>query len=597
MSSAIPPTPPANAAQVAAAAANVVTVTGGAEVLAKLPQGALISAMLTEVASRNQVEITTADGLTLSLRLPPGLQLPADADLSLQLLQSSGLPTLKLLAVNGRPLGTALTPQLGGQAPVLPGGDLPFGVLGGAASPGPGRGAAVTLGQNLPPPPGSAGAAALLPGQAGLASGPLGLAATVLRSGPVEAALAPQSPGMPPGSLPPVLTNLAPGTQLTVRIAGLAPPQGGGASFPPPPSLAPPVLSGAAVTNVPSAAGAAPQLSAPVIPGVGQQVSTPPAALASAPAAAVVPPRAEQGPPPLPGVTAPQSGPVPSVAAPVAMPGAVISHAGGGNTLIQTPAGLLSLQTNAPLANGSQVTLEVVGPPVPPPQSQSSGSSGLGPAGWPTLTSASEALAQSDRQAAEQLMRMIPQTGPRLAAAMSVFASAVRSGDVKALVGEGVTRGLDKAGRRDLAERLKKDLDSLSEESSRPLGNGDWRALTLPVIHGAHVDPVRLYLHRPNAEEEGGGKHNTQEQRFILDVNMTQLGRIQLDGLVMRDSQRFDLIIRTAQPLSPTICRDIAGIFAECGQLTGAKGSVSFQSGGRFVDLPPTAASGTRIVV
>lgn len=593
MSSAIPPTPPANAAQIAAAAANVVTVTAGAEALAKLPQGALISAMLTEVASRNQVEITTADGLTLSLRLPPGLQLPADADLSLQVLQSSGLPTLKLLAVNGRPLGAGLVPQLGGQVPVLAGGDLAFGVLGGAA---PGRGAAVTLGQNLPPQPGSAGAAAMPPGQPAPASGPLGLAATVLRSGPAEAALAPSTPGVPSGPLPPVLTNLAPGTQLTVRIAGLAPPQGGDASSLPPSSSAPPVLPGPALGNAPSAPGAASQIPSPQATAAGPQA----AAVATA-AAAPVPaasPRAEPGPPPLPGVTVPQPGPPPSIAAPVAMPGAVISHAGGGNTLIQTPAGLLSLQTNTPLANGSQVTLEVVGPPVPPPpQPQGGQSSGLGPAGWPTLTSASEALAQSDRQAAEQLMRMIPQTGPRLAAAMSVFASAVRSGDIKALVGEGVTRGLDKAGRRDLAERLKKDLDSLSEESARPLGNGDWRALTLPVIHGAQVDPVRLYLHRPNAEEEGGGKRNTQEQRFILEVTMSQLGRIQLDGLVMRDNQRFDLIIRTAQPLSPAICRDIAGIFAECGQLTGAKGSVSFQSGGRFVDLPPAAASGTRIVV
>jgi hypothetical protein len=197
------------------------------------------------------------------------------------------------------------------------------------------------------------------------------------------------------------------------------------------------------------------------------------------------------------------------------------------------------------------------------------------------------------------LMRTIPQAGPRLAAGLALFAEAVQSGNSKQVAGDGVVKGLDKAGRRDLAGRLKKDFDSLADEAARPLGPAaDWRGLTMPFLNGATIDPIRLYVrHPPEDEEGGGGKSGGHEHRFILDITMTRLGRIQLDGLIQRGTNRFDLVMRTGQPLSDGMRQDIAGIFAECGQLTGAKGSISFQTGGRFVELPPTDSPETRIMV
>ena len=291
--------------------------------------------------------------------------------------------------------------------------------------------------------------------------------------------------------------------------------------------------------------------------------------------------------------------PPPSNGAPLTLPGNVIAHSPGGNSLVQTPAGLISLPGGPPLPVGGSVQLEVVGPPIPPPPVASTNTQsqqGLGPNGWPTLSSAADVLAQSDRQAAEQLIRMIPQANPRLAAAMASFAGAVRAGDFKALGGDGAIKGLDRAGRRDLADRLKRDFMDLAEEAQRPRGNGDWQVVTLPFAHGADIDPIHLYVHRHKEEdEEKGGKG--QEQRFILEIRMSNLGRIQFDGLIQRDTKRFDLIIRTNEPLGAEICRDIGGIFAECGQLTGTKGTVNFQSGRPFVELPPCDAKGTRIMV
>jgi hypothetical protein len=247
---------------------------------------------------------------------------------------------------------------------------------------------------------------------------------------------------------------------------------------------------------------------------------------------------------------------------------------------------------------GSSLQLEVLGPPKPPVAAISTAQpQGLGANGWPNLEGAVNALAQMDQQAAEQLIRTIPQANPRLAAAMSLFAGAVRSGDFKLLASDGVTRGLDRAGRRDLADRLKKDFLDLTEDSERPRGDGDWQVITLPFAHGAQIDPIRLFVPRVSGEDKSKQGGKGQEQRFILEVQMSRLGRIQFDGLIQKDNARFDLIIRSAQSLGPDICRDIAGIFAECAQMTGVKGTVGFQSGRSFVELPPCDAQGTRIIV
>ncbi len=610
MSTAVPPAPPPGLAQLGATASTVLTVAasdgGAAEAaLANLSTGAVLDATLSATGARNLVQVTTAGGTVLDLKLPPGMQLPGGADLTLQLIQQNGQPAFKLLAINGRQLGPGglPTPGHGGGGPLatpsaLP--DLFSGRTGAAPQPGAvGWKSAVTMG-------GPAMAGALSPSPGALAGGPFGMVATVLRPGPAGGAPVAAGPSDPRagavatglaagGALPAALTGLTPGTQLSVRIAGITPPMGQATAA----MAAQP--SGAAA-SAPTAAAPLPSPSFPVqamptgpaAPAIPAAAAATPAAIAPRPA---MPVQAETA---APAAVPSSPAPVSAAGPPVPLAGTVLSHTPGGGALLQTPAGLLALPSGPPLPVGSGVQLDVLPPlppsagsatPPPPPQGLQDG------AGWPTLTATVEALAQADRQMAEQVMRTIPQSGPRLAAAMSMFAGAVRSGEFKLLAGDGAVKGLDKAGRRDLADRLKKDFLALTEEAERPRGGGgDWRVIVMPFAHGAEIDPIRLFVRRPCADEDKGGRQG-DEQRFILEVEMTRLGRIQFDGLIMRDAKRFDLIVRTSQPLGAEMCRDIAGIFAECGQLTGIKGGVSFQSGRPFVELPPTDASGTRLTV
>lgn len=548
MSAILPPS--ANPAPPTSSAGPVpVSVTGDAKALAGLPAGALIEAMAQARPTKGVLEVMTADG-PLQLKVLPPATLPPIPEGARLLLQAGPNGALSLMAVNGRALGgaalTALPPGvLGG--PVLAGG-----VLG------------TTLQTNAANPAQHGVQTAAAPPQSAWAPG---ITATLIRPA--------QNPGGPPGpttaadGLP---NNLPAGTQLTVRIAGIQPPQVQTGQNP----TANPT-SNSPVASAPNPVDAA-QQGGPHKP-VGPQPMTPGGTA-----------------PPLPATaTAPSA----SGALPI-LSGTVTAHPPGGQAVLATRIGTIAIPTAQPVAVGSVIRLEVVAPPnpaaAPPPIVAAAKPEGLTAQGWPALTDTMETLAINDRQALDMMMRTIPQAGPRLAAAMVAFTGAMRTGDSRGIIGDSTTKALDKAGRRDLAERLKADLSALSEEAGRPVGGGDWRLHTMPFAHGGQVDPIHLFV-RGTSGDDGRNQAGSAngDQRFILDFNLTSLGRLQLDGLVRREDKLFDLIIRTGEPLPQQMRMDIMHIFTQASELVGTKGSVAFQAGGRWIDIRTDQSGPTSI--
>lgn len=588
-SATIPPAPPAPAAQAGSGAPVTVSVVSDAKPVADLPDGAVITAEAAARAAKGAVTLTTADGQTVQVKVQAGAQLPPipeGATLLLQVQNKNGEMLLRLLAINGRPLAGLTLPQVQGGGAAVPGQTMPGSWIPGQVLPGgtgmagllaPGKGAAAAA-----PPPGPAG----LPGTS--AATPLGLTATVIRpamtaaSGPLPPGTASpgfgtgQSPaGFPPGQNAGLPFNLAPGTTLTVRIAGIGQPDAGAtpastpaqsalaAGIPPPPGLA--------GTIAPRPGGL------PMPAGHAAPASPPPAAVTPAPATTPAP-----------------------VPAAVLLPGMVVAHPPGGLAVVLTAVGTLSVPTPADLAAGSALTLEVVGKPVPPPAGGTIAPPrpGLGEGGWPALSQALDTLGGANQsQSLEQLLRVIPQANPRLAASIAAFAGALRNGDSKALLPDTALRGLEKAGKKDVAERLKGDMEALTEQAGRPAGGGEWRSYTLPFLNGGAIEPIRLFVRKGDGDDSRKAGGGGTDQRFVVDLNLTQLGRLQMDGLVRREDKLFDLIIRSGQALPQQMRHDILGIFANASELVGTKGSVSFQAGGRWVEPPPDPPAPTRLEV
>ncbi|WP_448206591.1 hypothetical protein [Azospirillum sp. sgz302134] len=264
--------------------------------------------------------------------------------------------------------------------------------------------------------------------------------------------------------------------------------------------------------------------------------------------------------------------------------GTVAGRTPQGQPILATKQGMLALNVQAQLPQGAIVTAALTDPAEamkaaahPAPE--------LGPMtprDWPAMRQLLTSLAGVDRAAAQTVLSTImPQPNRKLGAALSFFLSAIRGGDARAWLGEEATAALEKAGRGDLLQQLDREFKTLQQQAAEPLP-GDWRPYTLPMMDANGPNPIQLFIHPiKDDEEEGGakGKRGGKGSRFLLDLDLSRLGPMQLDGLVQPN--RFDLILRSHTPLAPELRLDLIQIFADSVRAVGYVGGLSFQSGAK----------------
>ncbi len=256
----------------------------------------------------------------------------------------------------------------------------------------------------------------------------------------------------------------------------------------------------------------------------------------------------------------------------VDLAGTVVASTAG-ETVVETPIGTLALERRLALPPGSFVTLQQLAatPPDDPsdlPLAQRTT--------WPALE---ETLATLERAlpdlAAQLRSTLAPASGQELAGTLLFLMSALNAGTWP---GPRILETLDAFGRRDLRLKLESDVTELRElDSSR---SGDWHVYALPLIDGGAVRPVRLYFRRRAASSPAGD----QGTRFVLEVEMSRMGALQLDGLVR--PQRFDLVLRSHRPIAAELRQEITEIFHGAVAASGLGGDITFTTASRFAVAP-----------
>lgn len=269
--------------------------------------------------------------------------------------------------------------------------------------------------------------------------------------------------------------------------------------------------------------------------------------------------------------------------------GTVSNPSPAGELQLQTPLGLLTLNTKAPLPPSAHVVVEVLGaiespdgPEPPVPAARPSALMALG-RDWPALEEAIAILARAEPNLAANLIdNVLPRPGPGLGANILFLLSALRAGDIRSWLGEPAMRALEHAGRSDLVGRLGEDFAHMSRLALEPAA-GEWRSWLVPVHDGSALRLLRMFVKRPprrnktDAERESG-------TRFLIDVELSRLGALQLDGLVKQ--KRFDLIMRSHAALPADMRRDICAIFEDALAATGFSGGIAFQATATFPPSP-----------
>jgi len=250
-------------------------------------------------------------------------------------------------------------------------------------------------------------------------------------------------------------------------------------------------------------------------------------------------------------------------------------------TLIATPLGTLAV--SKPLALPAGTLLLLVPPDDLPGLAMSApGRPGRLDKGWPALEATLAALAQAAPELSAQLRTdFSAQSGERLAAGLMFLVAALQAGPSRAWPGDAVEHALATAGRSDLKLRLGEEFAEIRAIADNP-ATGAWQVFLLPLIEGAAVRPVRLYLKRRGERKRRAASEDAA--RFVLEFELTRLGMLQLDGFVR--PQRFDLVLRSHAALDPPLRAGVERIFYERVGAAGLAGTIDFATAARF-DIAP----------
>jgi len=286
------------------------------------------------------------------------------------------------------------------------------------------------------------------------------------------------------------------------------------------------------------------------------------------------------------GVTTPLSGaPAPLVPGTI-LSGMIVSQSPGGEPLLATPAGLISLQVPNPIPVDTPLTVEVTSAADVPPAPVTAGVAGDAPlAGlrdWPALKEALAVLQASDSALARRILgAAVPTADSRLGSVLLSFFSALGGGDVRRWLGRDAMDALERAGRGDLVRRLADDFGQIARLAGDGGGN-DWRTVLFPFYYGNELHQVMLFHRRHGGD--GDDEAGPAGTRFIIEVDLNRLGSLRLDGLVR--GRRFDLYVRSLKPVPPTQQGDITAIFEQALSTTGMAGSIAFQQVDAFPETP-----------
>jgi hypothetical protein len=249
-----------------------------------------------------------------------------------------------------------------------------------------------------------------------------------------------------------------------------------------------------------------------------------------------------------------------------------------GQATIQTLAGQLSI----PMANvppvGSSITFKITGEPVPPSVLNTTPTTALDiyalSREWPALKEALQVLQESQPGIAQQLINMvIPRLDIQLAANILFFLAGLRGGDIRSWLGEDAMRALEDS-RPNVARQLRTEFGQLARVAEDSSSN-DWRHMLIPLNTGDAIEPIHMFMRQRKKKD---GDDGDTETRFVIDVGLSQLGRIQLDGLIGERNKRLDLIVRSHNPLPGSMQNDIRTIYISAGEITGMTGGLSFQA-------------------
>ena len=209
---------------------------------------------------------------------------------------------------------------------------------------------------------------------------------------------------------------------------------------------------------------------------------------------------------------------------------------------------------------------------------------------WPALDDAMALLAQQRPDAAARMANTLPSPGPKMVPTTLFFLAALRLGIAENWLGAQTLQAMRDSGGRNTVDKLTGDFGRIARQSGEALP-GEWRGISMPLIYDSQLSQLQMFV-RKHKDDEGDGTRGGKTTRFIVNLNLSRLGGMQLDGLMHEAlpakgiDKRLDMVIRTNDRLTPSLMQDLQTAYAAGLKDSKMGGSLEFQASKKgWVDI------------
>jgi hypothetical protein len=261
---------------------------------------------------------------------------------------------------------------------------------------------------------------------------------------------------------------------------------------------------------------------------------------------------------------------------------------------LATPEGVVTLNdAPADLAPGTRVALDIVArnggrPPASSLTSALPSLAGASPAvlqfaaGRTVLSDIEQLLAAARPDGGLSLARILPGLAQEdgQTAAVALLGAALKFRDFKRLLGDQRRLALEHDAGPAPMLRAGAEFGEIARAATEPAPQG-WRPLVMPFFDGRQIVPVMIFVrpqeeHATDPDEAEAHPHKGRRgARFMVDLSLSELGLVQVDGF-MQD-KRIDTILRSRRALDPDLRQEVEARYLAVLETTDFAGSLLFQ--------------------
>ncbi|HCM84065.1 MAG TPA: hypothetical protein PKW15_00270 [Alphaproteobacteria bacterium] len=316
--------------------------------------------------------------------------------------------------------------------------------------------------------------------------------------------------------------------------------------------------------------------------------------------------------PPQPGTTTPTAVTVlPSPTGNLTISGQITPQLVNGQPVVQTEQGNLLLQASSKLSVGTTLVFELVqnAARTTGTQTQLIADAIKLNSALPKLEQAMLMMSQVNSEIFTAMMNTMPKLNGQFPITALFFFQALHTGNIRNWLGDKTLQMLRQSGSEGakLVEELGKEFSQISAKA-KSATPGEWRQITVPYLNEHGLSTMRFAVrdHYQNAEDDprhpsshGGGHDPNRVTRFLFDIEFSEIGPLQIDGLMRPGTdidKQLDIVLRTRELLPSEMRRDLRELFSESLGAYGMSGGLSFQAGYQnWIKLAEERSSGARI--